>query len=380
MFISFVKFHLRYPRFFAKKKTFFNFFFAMTCIALHIVQCLNQMPLNSIDLSKYTKTSIDKVSQLLEQGQIDNVVKQNEFGLWKLNTNISENAFVDYNLRFAIDDLLTESKKSLSLEEIMHSLNIKEDRKQETEFMLVAGEHYGSWKHLDNKWETIYRSHHIKRLLLHFCENTPQTLDQIMSLMPASLSKQDILTELHIVPCYANSGWILGVWQNPNESLYMVKVYQLSNTPKKYTNIVEAITNNPLTLDQIRNIFPNVTDNELSLLDNVWKTKLEYKNKIDVYYLIPCDNNLESYEMDDKQEKESIHEEDHEEETKENYPCTCKEKQCSIFDVLKWELPWLGDESNVGPEMSLESLKEFFSNPNTNIQMARSARKAMNQL
>ena len=227
-----------------------------------------------------------------------------------------------------------------------------------------------------------------------------------MELMPKSVSQSDLLSVLQRIPIWNKMGWIFGVWQNMDETHYLVHMYFPKDTQTKYENIYDAIKGNPLTLDQIQEMFKDVPKSPellrmmLQLRDDVWKTQLNYcanpvlgednafvfTDKIDTYYMIPSNEKMPNFfrmegpKNDTK--KETKEEETKEEETKEEenekeedvYPCTCDEKPCSIFKVLKWELPWLGDEPDA-PEMSLEQLKEFFKDPNSNIQIARSAMK-----
>jgi hypoxanthine phosphoribosyltransferase len=386
----------------------------MTCVALKIVQCLNQLPLSSNDLAKYTQSSIDVVQSLLEESEKLKIVTQNEDGLWKINTSISENAFVDYHLRFAIDDLLTESKKLMSQQEIIDELGISKERKQEVEIMLLAGEYHGSWKQNENGWEVIYGPQLIQQLLLDSIIDTPKTFKEIMELMPKSVSESDLLAVLQRIPRYNNMGWIFGVWQNMDETHYLIHMYMLDNAKTyarsncdttdngepqtKYENIYDAIKGNPLTMGQIQEIFKDVATSPevlymmLEVGNDVWKTKLNYCANpedgafvIDTYYMIPSNEKMPNFlkmkgpknnmeEESKQEEKEAGEEEEEETQEEEMYPCTCNEKPCSIFKVLKWELPWLGDEPDT-PEMSLEQLKEFFKDPNSNIQIARSAMK-----
>jgi hypothetical protein len=148
-------------------------------------------------------------------------------------------------------------------------------------------------------------------------------------------------------------------------------------------------------MGQIQEIFKDVATSPevlymmLEVGNDVWKTKLNYCANpedgafvIDTYYMIPSNEKMPNFlkmkgpknnmEDESKQEEEEAGEEETQEE--EMYPCTCNENPCSIFKVLKWELPWLGDEPDA-PEMSLDQLKEFFKDPNSNIQIARSAMK-----
>jgi hypothetical protein len=358
----------------------------MACVALAIVRCLDQLPLTCEELATYAMSSVEIVQNLLNEGQKQKVVKQNEKGLWKLDVSISENVFVDYNLRFSIEDLLLESKVPISTKHIIDTLDISKERTQEVEIMLLAGEYSKSWTKANDKWEMIYSLEDIRQLLVNSCLDIPKTFTQFMEIMPQSVTTEDLLKVFNRIPRYNNIGWVPGFWQNINERYYMIHMYKLKKEQLQYTTIYDAIIGNPLTLDQISNMFQNMTTDEIvetmRCCDKIWKTQLKYNDKVDTYYMIldKPQEELNEKESQAQQEIREINKKEMEEQEDDEYvyPCTCDVKQCSIFEVLKWELPWLGDETNMDDNNVFDmNIEEMFKNPN--IQISRSARQSMKQ-
>ncbi len=103
--------------------------------------------------------------------------------------------------------------------------------------------------------------------------------------------------------------------------------------------------------------------------NNIWKTQIKSKNKIDTYYMIPLQvqKHKEKYNEDEEYNDEGDKKE-------EDLPCACDVKLCSIFEILKTELPWLGEEQNDVSGMSLEEILN-----SGNVQIATSALKGFKE-